>query len=161
VYFAGLSGGARVASQLAQICKCAAGVLLSGAGFSLNSGPSRENSFPVFSTAGVMDFNYSELISLQEILEQAGYPHWLRVFDGGHDWAPAEVNDEAFAWFRILATKTNREPRDEEFLAEKLKESLAAAEKYAESGDVLFAWRQYKQIAATFNGLLDVSSAKA
>src|SRR5262249_17280410 len=108
IYFAGFSGGARVASQLAQLCKCAAGVLLSGAGFSQNSPPLRDASFPVFSAVGNLDFNYSEIIPLQEKLEQAGFPHWLRVFDGGHEWAPAEVMSEAFAWFRILAMRNNR-----------------------------------------------------
>src|SRR5215470_9939348 len=49
IYFAGLSGGARVASQLAQFCKCSAGVLLSGAGFSQSSPPLRDNPFAVFS----------------------------------------------------------------------------------------------------------------
>src|SRR5215470_330722 len=80
VYFAGLSGGARVASQLAQLCNCAAGVLLSGAGFSQNALLGRENAFPVFSAVGITDFNYSELVPLQDKLEQAGYPHCLRIF---------------------------------------------------------------------------------
>src|ERR1700740_2835931 len=52
IYFAGFSGGARVASQLAQLCKCAAGVLLSGAGFSHGSSLSAESNVPVFSAVG-------------------------------------------------------------------------------------------------------------
>ena len=161
IYFAGLSGGARVASQLAQLCKCAAGVLLSGAGFSQNSPPLRETAFPVFSAVGDIDFNYSELIPLQDKLEQAGYPHWLRVFDGPHEWAPAEVMDEAFAWFRVQAMREKREARNEEFIAGELKASVAAAEKYAANGDALAAWRQYKQIAATFDGLANVTELRA
>src|SRR5579863_7837170 len=39
IYFAGFSGGARLASTLAQQCNCAAGVLLSGAGFSPSTPP--------------------------------------------------------------------------------------------------------------------------
>ncbi len=45
IYFAGFSGGARVSSQLAQLCKCAAGVILSGAGFSFASQPTAEAKF--------------------------------------------------------------------------------------------------------------------
>lgn len=161
VYFAGLSGGARVASQLAQNCNCAAGVLLSAAGFSVNHPPLKEPAFAVFSAAGITDFNYSELIRLQEKLEQAGSPHWLRVFEGGHDWAPSDVMNEALAWFRIIAMKTNREVRDGKFLTDRSKEAVAVAAKSEKSGDVLYAWRQYKQIAATFDGMLDVSPAKA
>jgi dienelactone hydrolase len=33
IYFAGFSGGARVSAALAQRCKCAAGIILTGAGF--------------------------------------------------------------------------------------------------------------------------------
>lgn len=161
IYFAGLSGGARVASQLAQLCKCSAGVLLSGAGFSRNSPPLRETAFPVFSAVGTLDFNYSELIPLQDQLEQAGYPHWLRVFDGRHEWAPAEVMEEAFAWFRIEAMHDKREPRDDGFVAAQLKRAVSVAEESATKGDVLFAWRQYKQTAATFDGLADVAEIRA
>ena len=61
VYFAGFSGGARVASRIAQQCKCAAGVLLSGAGFSIGASPSRDAVFAVFATVGDLDFNYAEV----------------------------------------------------------------------------------------------------
>jgi len=155
IYFAGFSGGARVASQLAQLCKCAAGVLLSGAGFSQNSSPLRDASFPVFSAVGNLDFNYSELIPLQEKLEQAGFPHWLRVFAGPHEWASAEVMAEAFGWFRVQSIREKREPRDEQFIAAEFASAVAVAEKYATSGDLLAAWRQYKQIGATYEGLAD------
>jgi len=73
VYFAGFSGGARVASLLAQRCKCAAGVLLDGAGFA-GAPPSRDASFAVFAAVGTFDFNYPELSDLDEKLEQAGFP---------------------------------------------------------------------------------------
>ena len=158
VYFAGFSGGARVASGLAQLCKCAAGVLLSGAGFSKESPPSRQTPFAVFSAVGSLDFNYSEVILLEERLEQAGYPHWLRVFDGPHQWAPAEVMDEALAWFRIEAMRSNSEPRDENFVLSQLKRVSSAAEN---SGDTLFAWRQYRQIAVTYEGVSGVAALGA
>ena len=161
MYFAGLSGGAREASQLAQLCKCSAGVLLSAAGFSQNPSSSKEAVFPVFSAVGNTDFNYAELIPLQDKLEQAGYPHWLRVFDGQHQWAPAEVMEEALAWFRIQAMRSMREPHDNGFISGQFKKNLDTAEEFSTKGDVLSAWREYKQIASTFDRLLDVSSAKA
>ena len=161
IYFAGFSGGARVASQLAQLCKCSAGALLSGAGFSRNSSPQRDTPFPVFSAVGNVDFNYSELIPLQDKLEQAGYPHWLRVFDGVHEWAPAPVMEEAFAWFRMQAIRANREPRDDTFVGMELKTGVAIAEKQSANGELLSAWRQYKQIAEAYDGIIDVSPYKA
>ena len=160
IYFAGFSGGARAASQLAQLCKCAAGVLLSGAGFSQHSSPQKETTLPVFSAAGLLDFNYPELIALQDKLAQAGYPHWLRVFDGQHEWAPAAVMNEAFAWFRVQSMLGKREPRDERFIGDELASAVATAEKQSASGDLLAAWRQYKQIAVTYHELADTAALR-
>jgi predicted esterase len=126
IYFAGFSGGARVASLLAQRCKCAAGVLLNGAGFA-GTPPSSDAVFAVFAAVGSFDFNYPELSNLDDKLEQAGFPHLLRHFDGSHEWAPAEVMEEALAWFRLIAMKQNREARDDSFVAFQKAAVVAAA----------------------------------
>ena len=161
IYFAGFSGGARVASQLAQLCKCAAGVLLSGAGFSQSSTLAHESSFPVFAAVGTLDFNFGEIIRLQDQLEQAGYPHCLRTFEGPHQWAPAEAMDEALRWFRVLAMRSGREPRDANYLAAEFQAAEERAKKEESNGDLLAAWRDDRQIAATFDGLADVSQVRA
>jgi tetratricopeptide (TPR) repeat protein len=161
VYFAGFSGGARVSSQIALLCKCAAGVLLSGAGFSSGQSPLADTSFPVFSAVGTLDFNYSEVIPLQDLLTKGGYPHWLRTFEGTHQWPPFEVMDEALAWFRIQAMKTLREPRDQNFIESQFSKALARASAFVQSGDLLNAWREYLQSAATYDALVDVSSIRA
>ncbi len=62
VYLAGFSGGARVAAQIAQVCKCAAGVLLNGAGFHPIAFDSKDAPFVVFAAVGTYDFNYPELV---------------------------------------------------------------------------------------------------
>ena len=161
IYFAGFSGGARVASQLAQLCKCAAGVLLSGAGFSHGLSPSAESKFPVFSAVGDADFNYRELIPLQDALEKAAFPHWLRIFDGPHEWAPPIVIYEALAWFRIQSVKSQREPRDDVFIAVQLSAAQARASALEKSGQLLAAWREDRQIATTFDSLVDTEALGA
>jgi len=161
IYFAGFSGGARVASQLAQICKCAAGVLLSGAGFSRGSVASQGSPFAVFSAVGNADFNYSEIIPLQDTLQKAAFASWLRVFDGSHQWAPPEIMDEALAWFRVQSMKTQRAPRDDEFLAAQFLSAQNRALLFEKDGDLLAAWREYRQIAATYDALRQVSAIRA
>src|SRR5258708_38118649 len=161
IYFPGFSGGARLASQLAQLCKCAAGVLLSGAGFSHGSSLSAESKFPVFSAVGDADFNYSELIPLQDGLEKAAFPHWLRIFDGPHQWAPPIVIDEALAWFRIQSVKSQREPGDDGFIAAQLSAAQARASALEKSGQLLAAWREDRQIATTFDSLWDTEVVRA
>jgi len=157
VYFAGFSGGARVASILAQRCKCAAGVLLNGAGFG-GAAPSPDAVFAVFAAVGRFDFNYPELSELDGKLEQAGFPHVLRHFDGPHEWAPSDVMDDALAWFRLMAMKQGREARDDDFITAQKTEAVARAHALEQSGESYGAWREYKQAVATFQGLTDTAS---
>jgi len=157
VYFAGFSGGARVASHIAQVCKCAAGVLLNGAGFPIGRPPVRESTFAVFAAVGDLDFNYPEVTRLDQALGQLGFPHQLRYFEGPHQWAPAEVMDEALAWFRIMAMKESRVPQDQSFIAAQRDAVIARALTFEQSGDFLAALREYRQAAATFDGLADTT----
>jgi dienelactone hydrolase len=160
VYFAGFSGGARVASQIAERCKCAAGVLLNGAGFSAGAPPSREVTFAVFAAVGSFDFNYPEVAQLDEKLEEAGFPHVLRHFDGPHQWAPASLMEEALGWFRLVAMKQSREPRDDAFVATQIAEATVRSRALEQSGDPYAARREYLQEAATFDGLTDATALR-
>ena len=157
IYFAGFSGGARLASQLATLCRCAAGVFLSGAGFSSGNNPAKDVHFSVFSAVGTLDFNYREVIPFQAKLAATEYPYWLRIFDGPHEWAPAEAMEEALAWFRVQAIKSKLVPPDDTFVRDQFAKSEKHADSLAQSGDLLNAYREYAQIAATYDGLLDVS----
>jgi predicted esterase len=161
IYFAGFSGGARVAAALAQRCHCAAGVLLNGAGFSPGSPPSPETSFAVFAAVGTYDFNYGEVVELDEKLAALHYPHQLRRFDGPHQWAPATVLDNALAWFRLLAMKDGKEPRDESFISAQAALAANRARSFEQSGDLYSAWFEFRQSAESFDRLTDTSSLLA
>jgi predicted esterase/ribosome-binding protein aMBF1 (putative translation factor) len=160
VYFAGFSGGARVAAQIARNCKCAAGVVLNGAGFPIRATPSRDSLFPVFAAVGTIDFNYPEVTRLSEALETAGFPHLLRYFDGPHQWAPVSVMGEALAWLRLVAMKQNLEPRDASFIEQQHAAALSRARSLEQSGDLYAAWREYGQCASTFDQLTDTSALR-
>jgi dienelactone hydrolase len=160
-YFAGFSGGARVAALIAQVCQCAAGVLLNGAGFPQDTPPSREATFPVFAAVGTYDFNYAEVVKLDEKLQGLGSPHFLRTFEGPHQWAPAPVMDEALAWFRLLAMKDGREPPDAAFVAAEASQAAERARALEQSGDLYAAWKEYTQAARTFSGIMDNAALRA
>jgi len=161
VYFTGLSGGARVAARIAQICRCAAGVYLNGAGFPNGTTPSPKDSpFPVFATVGNVDFNFPEVTRLDETLGAAGYPHFLRYFDGPHQWAPPEVAEEALAWFRLVAMKKGSAPPDSGFITQQRDAEIARAKSLAQSGNLFYAWREYNQAIAIFDGLADVAALR-
>ena len=158
MYLAGFSGGARVAAQIALSCHCAAGVLLSGAGFPFGTSPPHDSGFVVFSAVGTFDFNDPEVIPFEDKLGQAGYHIWLRIFERSHQWAPAEVMDEAFAWFRIEGMQSRLEPVDKSVVGLQFADAVKRADSLAQAGDMLDAWREYVQIVSTYGSLVDVSA---
>lgn len=161
LYFTGFSGGARVAANIVQMCKCAAGLFLNGAGFHPEPFAPNETPFAVFAAVGSYDFNYPEIIQTDEDLEKLSYPHALRRFSGAHQWALANVMDEALAWFRLQAMKTGRENRDDSFIAAQAAEESDRAHALEQSGDPYFALEEYRQGAETLVGLTDVSALRA
>jgi len=160
VYMAGFSGGARVASQIAQRCNCAQGVFMSGAGFPPDSPPARDKVFAVFMTAGMLDFNYSELVRLEPQLSALGFPHFFYRFDGAHEWGPAAAWPQAFAWMNLLAMKEKRLPRDDAFIAAELQRFTAATQEIEKTGNPLYSAQAYRQTAALFDGLASVDSLR-
>lgn len=158
VYFAGFSGGARVAADLALLCKCARAVFLNGAGL-MPGGPQlpKEN-FAAFLISGRNDFNYGEMLDLDAKLESAGLPHFLRRFDGDHQWGPASVWGEAFAWTALLEMKNNLRPRDAEFIASELSKSTERYRKQIESGEPSFALQEARGVGALYLGLSDTTA---
>jgi pimeloyl-ACP methyl ester carboxylesterase len=161
VTFAGFSGGARVAARAAVNCKCVQGLYLNGAGYPPDISPSSSARFDVFVTAGLDDFNYGELVNLDAQIDSLQFAHFLRRFDGPHSWAPSEVASEAFAWFELQAMKENRRPRDAAFIAAEFAEARDHAQKLEQSGAAYFALQNYRQVAAEFNGLADVTELQS
>lgn len=153
VYFAGFSGGARLASSLAQRCNCAAGVLLNGAGFSPSWPAAADATFSVFAAVGTFDFNYPEVVDLDANLGALHYSHALRRFDGPHQWAPASVMDEALAWFRLVSMKQGHEDRDMDFVRVQAHEAEKRAKNLELAGDPYGSWKEYRQAAEIFDGL--------
>jgi dienelactone hydrolase len=97
VYVAGFSGGARVALSWAGNGHVA-GVVACGAGFGLPD-PPKQIPFRLFATTGFDDFNHDELYRLSRELARRNVPHRFVEFEGGHDWMPAALADEAFGFF--------------------------------------------------------------
>ena len=153
VYLTGLSGGARVAMQVALGNKIA-GVIASSGGYP-DSQPRASVPFPVFGTAGTEDFNYIEMRLLDRKLTS---PHHLAIFSGGHTLPPDDVALEAIEWLELQAMKTGRRTRDNALvdrLFEKRKQLIAASTGSADSVHLLDA------LVSDFTGLRDVSAEAA
>ena len=158
-YATGLSGGARVAATVAQLCgNCMAGVVAQGAGFHDSWPPTRKTQFVFYGTAGNLDFNYIEMVELDKKLEELGIPHRLRVFAGGHQYAPAEIWNEAFAWLELQAMRRGTRPRNEQLIERLRQADLARASSLEAQGDLPQALREYRALVDDFKGLVDVAA---
>jgi dienelactone hydrolase len=154
VYATGLSGGARVAMQLALGTKAIAGVIASSAGYP-DSRPRKSLPFVVFGTAGTEDFNNLEMRSLDRALTT---PHRVVIFEGGHTLPPDAVALEAIEWLELQAMTSGRRTRDPALidrLFDKRQQAIAA------SADPAATMRLLKNLAEDFGGLRDVSAAAA
>jgi poly(3-hydroxybutyrate) depolymerase len=150
IYATGMSGGARVAMQLALANETIAGVIASSAGYP-DSQPRARVGFAVFATAGSDDFNYIEMRLLDRKLKT---PHRLVIFSGGHTLPPDSVAMEAIEWMELQAMQSGRRQRDDALidrLLEKRRSAIAAAQAPAETVHALEA------AVADFTGLRDVS----
>jgi dienelactone hydrolase len=154
VYLTGMSGGARVALQVALSNSNIAGVIASSAGYPDNK-PRASLRFPIFATAGTDDFNYLEMRQLDRALTS---PHHLAIFHGGHTLPPAGIALDAIEWMELQAMRTGRRTRDDALVERvfgKRQRLLAEAAGPAATVHVLDA------IVADFNGLRDVSAEGA
>lgn len=97
VYAAGFSGGSRVALSWALTGRLA-GVVACGAAFG-QAGMPKKLQFQLFLAAGVDDFNHDEIRDASLTLAKRNVPHRYAVFDGDHEWLPADLAAEALEFF--------------------------------------------------------------
>lgn len=160
-YFAGLSGGARVASSLAVSCHdCVAGVIANAAAFPPNTQPFRGMKFAYFAAVGDADLNFPEFVSLRKDLEAVGARYRVRIFHGDHGWAPPEVWTEALNWMDLQAMRDGTFTRDQSRTTQAIEEDLGRAREFEAKKDLLSALREYHGVVRDFSGLTDITVAK-
>src|SRR5262245_51943342 len=158
VYTTGFSGGARVASLVAQSLEGRiAGVILCGAGFSQGKSPSKPLSFPVFGVAGSEDFNWVELRQLNRTLDSIGSANRFVTFEGDHAWAPPDFCAMAVEWMELQAMKSGARRRDDKMIAECFDKAVEQARADESAKRLHEAFLKYDAIAKDFQGLRDTA----
>jgi dienelactone hydrolase len=162
VYSTGFSGGARIAFALAGSNPGAvAGVIACSAGFPRTASPAPDLQFVVFATTGSEDFNFPEMQQLKRKMDEAAMQNRLAVFDGGHEWPPANLAAQAIAWLELQAMKKGNGAKDQALIDSMLAERLAIARGYESSGQNYSAYLEYQALAADFRGLREVKDIVA
>jgi tetratricopeptide (TPR) repeat protein len=155
-YGAGFSGTVRSQIVLARAAPGTfAGIVGAGAGWPFDTPPRPEDRFVFYGTVGDKDFNYYEMMDLEPKLDAAGVIHRLEIFDGIHQWPPAEIATRALAWLDLQAMKAGTIPRDAARIDAAWAETTGRAKGFDAAGDLVQAWRTWSGAAADFTGLRD------
>ncbi|MBV9923613.1 MAG: hypothetical protein JOZ96_01130 [Acidobacteria bacterium] len=161
IYAAGFSGGARQSILVDQLCRhCLAGVIAAGAGYPPNVQPAAPVTFALFGAAGVDDFNFPEMKTLDATFARLGATHRFESFEGGHAWPTPPVAAAAVEWLELQALKSGLRQKDEAFMSGAWARRLAEARRLEEASNPYAAYRAYESLAADFRGLRDVSEAE-
>jgi len=161
VYFTGFSGGARVATSIALLCKqCAAGIIACGAGFPSSQDPIKPLPFAYFSTIGLYDFNFFEVKNLHDKLDRLQTPHQLAIFPGRHEWLPKELATAAIEWMELRAMAAGLRGRDEAFIQNKWQQEQGRTQQLSSEKNLAGEYEAYKKLASDFRGLRDVGEAE-
>jgi len=162
LYATGLSGGARVACDMGYKYRGqVAGVIGCGAGFPIDTPPSKDTPFAFYETIGNLDFNYYEIRLLRPKLEASGIPFKIHIFDGEHWWPPKEVSTEALEWMEVQAMKNGKRDKDAALIESLFQKRLKKAESLKAQGLVVEAADEYQSISKDFENLHDVTTASS
>ncbi|RMH14944.1 MAG: hypothetical protein D6701_10650 [Gemmatimonadetes bacterium] len=167
LYLAGFSGTARLAWAYGyQLAPHVAGVLGFGAGLPATYDLDRITAemgapFVFFGGAGEDDFNYDEMVLLEATLERLAFPHRIASYEGPHGWPPPDVLGAGIAWLDVQAMRRGLAEPDPAFLRDAYRRDLERAAALEERGRPGPAWHAYRQAVQDFDGLIDVSEARA
>ncbi len=157
-YTTGFSGGARTATMVALRCPVCAvtGVIAHGAGYPNSDKPSQKDTFLYFAAVGNQDFNWGEIAELRRKREESGLPYRVEVFDGEHQWASAEIVEEAIEWMQLKAMQTGSLRRDDTFIGQFFNEMEARAKEAENRRDAIGQLSAYRSLVSDFSGLREV-----
>lgn len=153
-YMTGMSGGARVALQVALATKKIDGVIASSAGYP-DSQPRGSVPFVLFGTAGTEDFNYVEMKLLGRELKT---PHRIVIFEGGHQLPPPDVAMQAIEWLEVQAMAKGSRTRDAALIDRLFDKGMRAAEQLPSPAAQASA---LDALAIDFKGVRDVAALRA
>ncbi len=157
-YTSGFSGGARVAGAMALSCTTCqiAGVIAHGAGYPSSKLPGGDKLFYFFAV-GNRDFNWPEVVSIRREREERNLPYRLRIFDGPHQWAPAEVMEDAITWIMLKSMQSGDLTPDQAFIDRLFKQRQSEAAEAQATNDPLRQLSALRSLASDFSSFKDVS----
>ncbi|MCG2459539.1 alpha/beta hydrolase [Flavobacteriaceae bacterium F89] len=116
VYVAGFEEGARFASILPVFIGNVDGVISCGSDIGSIEILDAKNPFHYIGIVGKGDFNYTNMLQTENVLNKLKFPNQLLTFEGGHDWPPAKKLEEALEIFSLSSMVKGNNPKDKSFI---------------------------------------------
>jgi pimeloyl-ACP methyl ester carboxylesterase len=160
IYTTGFSGGSRVSLEVAlRYPENVAGVIVCCGGMPEGRTLPEPVPFAAVLAAGRKDFNYLEIRLLDEIMARRQAVHRLALFEGAHEWPPADVAAGALGWFEVLAMGRGLREKDPALAGALLAESLGRARDLAANGRLPEAIGLLDGLVRDYQGLADTGAA--
>jgi len=162
VYSTGLSGGARFATTFALYCRTCvvAGVIAQGAGYPQEALGSANDHFLYYATVGDADFNLPELLELRRAKEEKGAQFKIKIYPGQHEWAPAEVFEDAIEWLNLKAMQSGALKPDPEFISRLFAQTKGEADEAERQSRTLDQYYALRSLAVDFKGFEGIGTAE-
>ncbi len=112
-----------------------------------------------FGAAGIDDYNFDEMWSLDARLDSLGLRHHIGWFDGIHAWPGAADLAEAVEWMHLQAMRRGLLAADRAWIDALYRRRLGDAAMMRAAGSSYRAWRRFRDIETDFAGMHDVAAA--
>ncbi len=152
IYTCGFSGGAKMASYVALNNPGVKGVIANGAGLP-DGTPAGDFNFSFTAIAGEGDMNLTNLVAINNDLDNSRTRHRIILFDGKHEWAPENSMSVAFAGLQFDAMQKALIPKDEPFINQYVAKSKKRLVSYYKANQLIKAWQECKLSISFLDGL--------
>lgn len=161
VYLAGYSGTVRSAMKLALAAPgTVTGIFGASAGFPFEHPPSQDVAFDFFGTVGDSDMNYYEMMDLEKKLAALALPFRIEVFEGPHDWPPADLAARAMGWLELRAMQRGLRAREAPLVEALWAQDLEQARRAEAAGRIADAFHTWSAMKSSYAGLRDTAEAE-
>jgi len=151
LYAAGFSGGSRVSTFFNMAVKNPVrGIIGCGAGLSQAIKPQQIAPTSYFGMVGFADFNYREMVELDQAFDRHGVTHRFIYFDANHRWPSESFCSRAIEWMELQAIKEGVAPQNQALADVIFKKELNAAREIEATGSIYFAVLAYEAVARDF-----------
>ncbi len=116
IYTAGFSGGARLASVLPSFISNIAGVMSCGAAITNVEVLNPRKPFHFIGIVGVQDYNYSEMLNSEKVLNRMKFPNQLLAYQGVANWPGQKYIVMALQAFTLSAMSKGTVVKDDAYV---------------------------------------------